>query len=63
MIQYVDPGTGSLLTQLCFSLVIGVGFYLISMRRRIKSLFQGRSLEPQASQDGEKSEPRQPNRV
>ena len=63
MIQYVDPGTGSLLTQLCFSLFIGVGFYLISVRRRIKGLFQGRSPEPRASQEGEKSEPRQPKSV
>lgn len=63
MIQYVDPGTGSLLTQLCISLFIGVGFYLIGIRRRIKGLFQGRSPEPRASQHREKTEPRQTNRV
>ena len=57
MIQYVDPGTGSLLTQLCFSLFIGVGFYLISMRRRIKSLFKGRSPQQPTGQEAEKIEP------
>ena len=38
--QYVDPGTGTLLMQLLLSFFIGVGFYLITMRRRLMNWFK-----------------------
>jgi hypothetical protein len=38
--QYVDPGTGSLLTQLLLSILIGAGFYLMILRKRIAGFFR-----------------------
>jgi hypothetical protein len=38
--QYVDPGTGSLLMQLLFSFLIGVGFYLVTLRHRLIGFFK-----------------------
>lgn len=50
-LQYVDPGTGSLLAQLFFSFLIGIGFYLVTIRRRIKSWFRrpDQKTEPDGS--------------
>lgn len=42
IIQYVDPGTGSLLTQLLLSIGIGAGFYLLTLRRRLRDWFARR---------------------
>lgn len=42
-LQYVDPGAGSLITQLLLSLFIGAGFYLLSFRRRIQNWLKGQS--------------------
>jgi hypothetical protein len=39
ILQYVDPGTGSLLAQLLISFLIGIGFYLVTIRRRLKGFF------------------------
>ena len=58
MIQYVDPGTGSLLTQLFFSLFIGIGFYLVRMRRRVKSFVLGRLPARRVGQEAGKPEPK-----
>ena len=58
--QYVDPGTGTLLTQLFFSFLIGVGFYLLTMRRRLTNFFRRRFTgKPQdLAPPSEKSEPK-----
>jgi len=59
-LQYVDPGTGSLLTQLLFSFFIGAGFYLITVRRRLKHWFRKRFADKHAdaSPPPEKIEPK-----
>jgi hypothetical protein len=48
LLQYVDPGTGSLLMQLLLSFLIGVGFYLVTIRRRLKGFFNRRSADQAA---------------
>jgi hypothetical protein len=57
-LQYVDPGTGSLLTQLILSVVIGAGFYLVVLRKRVaaalRRFWKSRS---EASPVGEKAKP------
>lgn len=60
IIQYVDPGTGTLLTQLFFSFLIGVGFYLLTMRRRLMSFFKRRPKDKpeDMAPPSEKSEPK-----
>jgi len=54
-LQYVDPGTGSLLTQLLLSFVIGAGFYLVVLRKRIAGVF--RCLWKPRTQAVKKAEP------
>jgi len=59
MFQYVDPGTGSLLTQLVLSAVIGSGFYLIVLRKRIANFFRrsrGAPESPASEKETETSE-------
>jgi hypothetical protein len=58
--QYVDPGTGTLLTQLLFSFLIGIGFYLLTIRRRVSGFFKRRPPDKPAdlTPQSEKSEPK-----
>lgn len=58
--QYVDPGTGTLLTQLLLSFLIGVGFYLLTLRRRLISFFKRQTTDKPAdvAPQSEQSEPK-----
>lgn len=59
--QYVDPGTGSLLTQLLLSVLIGAGFYLMVLRKRIAGFWRrpAKTTE-EASSGASNSEARKP---
>jgi hypothetical protein len=56
--QYVDPGTGSLLTQLLLSVAIGAGFYLMTARRRIGNWLRGLKRSREFADAPEKNEPK-----
>lgn len=65
IIQYVDPGAGSLLLQLLLSVFIGLGFYLITLRRRLKNWFKRQPADNSAypSPQPEKIETEKTNSV
>lgn len=46
MLLYVDPGAGGLLTQLFLSILMGAGFYLVVLRKRITGFFRRPSDSP-----------------
>jgi hypothetical protein len=61
ILQYVDPGTGTLLAQLLFSFLIGVGFYLLTVRRRLMNFFKRQPTDKPAdlAPQSEKTEPKE----
>jgi len=59
--QYVDPGTGSLLTQLLLSILIGAGFYLMILRKRIAGFFR-RSAKPTEKTHQPQGSPKPPSK-
>jgi len=59
ILQYIDPGAGSLLTQLLLSIGIGAGFYLMTARRRIGNWFKRRQTEHNSFGDEPKIEPKE----
>ncbi len=61
LIQYVDPGAGSLITQLLLSLFIGLGFYVFSFRRRISDRLRRLSGKKVPSPKGEVTEKVRPS--
>jgi hypothetical protein len=40
---YLDPGTGSILIQFIIAAIAAIGFYLSTMRKKIKLFFKRRS--------------------
>jgi len=50
---YLDPGSGSMLLQLLLAAVLGLGVVLRTQWSRIKSLFKGKDVAEDDSDDEE----------
>jgi|1185.fasta_scaffold1964384_1 hypothetical protein len=59
LFQYVDPGTGSLLAQLFLSFAIGIGFYLLTIRRRLGKFFSRDGNKPNMNAENTRAEDNQ----